>query len=162
MLRVFIDVGRFYPITIFTDRKAEELALLWTILRFVLTKGMKKASFRIRQSKLLEMIIAFLALRHDMLRIFPMIGAGPTADTLQNWHYGPALTIKKNYYKNKALLWIGKPFLCVEAKRGLTVLFQSKTASFYFIDLGNSHKGHRVNLRDQTVEIGKLPWGEDT
>ena len=65
---------------------------------------MKKASFRIRQSKLLEMIIAFLALRHDMLRIFPMIGAGPTADTLQNRHYGSALTIKKNYKKKKALL----------------------------------------------------------
>ena len=27
MLRVFIDVGRFYPITIFTNRKAEEQAL---------------------------------------------------------------------------------------------------------------------------------------
>ena len=27
MLRIFIDVGRFYPITIFTNRKAEELAL---------------------------------------------------------------------------------------------------------------------------------------
>ena len=57
-----------------------------------------------RQSKLLEMIIAFLALRHDMLRIFPMIGAEPTADTLQNRHYRPALTTKKNYKKKKALL----------------------------------------------------------
>lgn len=110
----------------------------------------------------MEMIIAFLALRHDMLRIFPMIGAEPTADTLQNRHYRPALTTKKNYKKEKGFALNSKAFFGVEAKRGLTVLFQSKTASFYFIDLGNSHKGHRVNLRDQTVEIGKLPWGEDT
>ena len=51
-----------------------------------------------RQSKLLEMIISFLALRHDMLGIFPMIGARPTADTLQNRHYGPALFSQRILY----------------------------------------------------------------